>query len=97
MSTAEPQMSTSNQDPRPPGLDVLKEYPRRGNLQQFRLTKVTTFTYKRCNKEKTSKLVATEDGNWENLMCNGCYGFCCEGGSSSAPRLVREQCSQSTS
>ncbi|KAK4170894.1 hypothetical protein QBC36DRAFT_150857, partial [Triangularia setosa] len=55
-------------------LDVLKEYPLRGTLQQFRLIKVRAFTCNRCNKEKKSKLVATEDGNWENLMCNGCYG-----------------------
>lgn len=72
MSTVE--MTTSNQDAKLSQLDVLKEYPLRGALQQFRLIKITTFTCDRCKQEKTSKLVATEDGNWENLMCNGCCG-----------------------
>ncbi|KAK4040947.1 hypothetical protein C8A01DRAFT_15251 [Parachaetomium inaequale] len=77
-------MATDNQDPKPSQLDVLKEFPPRGALQQFRLVKVTTFTCKRCSQEKTSKLVVTEDGNWENLMCNGCYGFLLKEGSAPA-------------
>jgi hypothetical protein len=68
------EITTSNQGAKPSQLDVLKEFPPRGALQQFRLVKVTTFTCKRCNQEKTSKLVVTEDGDWEALMCNGCHG-----------------------
>ena len=64
----------SSQDAKLSRPDVLREYPLRGVLQQFRLIKVTTFTCNRCNREKTSKLVATTDGNWQNLICNGCYG-----------------------
>jgi hypothetical protein len=79
MPTAE--TTASDQDANPPPLDVLKEFPMRGHLQQFRLAKVTKFTCDRCNKEKTSKLVVTKDGNWEKLMCNGCYGFLLKDGS----------------
>lgn len=72
MSTA----AASDQDVKPPPFGVLKEYPIRGGaLQQFRLAKITTFTCDRCTKEKTSRLVVTKDGNWERLLCNGCYGF----------------------
>jgi hypothetical protein len=75
MATVE--MATGNEDAtgKPSQLEVLKEYPARGALQQFRLTKATKFTCSRCNKDKTAKLVVTKDGNWESLMCNGCYGF----------------------
>lgn len=75
MSTVD--MATSSQDAtgKPSELEVLKEYPSRGSLQQFRLTKATKFTCNRCNKEKTAKLVTTKNGDWEKLMCNGCYGF----------------------
>jgi hypothetical protein len=75
MATVE--MATGNEDAagKSSRLEVLKEYPARGALQQFRLTKVTKFTYSRYNKDKTAKLVVTKDGNWESLMCNGCYGF----------------------
>lgn len=51
-----------------------KVYPPRGNLQQYRLAKTRTFTCNRCKKEKTSKLVATQDSEEDALMCNGCYG-----------------------
>ncbi|KAK4444583.1 hypothetical protein QBC34DRAFT_442389 [Podospora aff. communis PSN243] len=56
-------------------LNVVKEFPPFGNLQQYRLAKVTTFTCDRCTKQKTSKLVVTKDGDWETLLCNGCYGW----------------------
>jgi len=68
-------MSTSNQDSKPAHLDVVNEYPQRGDLQQFRLSKVTTFTCDRCGKQKTAKLVAIKHGDWNALVCNGCYGW----------------------
>ena len=67
-------LGESNQNAKLSRPGVLREYPLRGALRQFRLIKVTTFTCNRCNREKTSKLVATTDGDWQNLMCNGCYG-----------------------
>jgi hypothetical protein len=72
MATVE--MATGNEDAagKPSHLEVLKEYPARGALQQFRLTKGTKCTCSRCNKDKTAKLVVIKDGNWESLMCNGC-------------------------
>lgn len=68
-------MTTNNQSTKPSYLDVIKEYPRRGHLQQFRLSKVATFTCDRCTQEKTAKLVAIKHGDWNTLVCNGCYGL----------------------
>ena len=70
-------MTTASQDAKLTelGVAVVKEYPPRGDLQQFRLTKATTFACNRCSKQKTSKLVAAENGNWDTFLCNGCYGF----------------------
>ncbi|KAK5657561.1 hypothetical protein OQA88_3134 [Cercophora sp. LCS_1] len=60
---------------KPTDFDVVKEYPQRGHLQQFRLAKVTTFMCDRCSKQKTAKLVAVKHGDWNVLVCNGCYGW----------------------
>jgi formylmethanofuran dehydrogenase subunit E len=82
MSTAETATAASDEDVKTPQFEVLKEYPLRGGgVQQFRLTKVTTFTCNRCGREKTSRLVVSKDGNREKLMCNGCYGFLLKDGS----------------
>jgi len=56
-------------------LDVVKHYPPQGSLRQYRLAKATSFTCGRCRGDKTAKLVATVDGAWEPLLCNGCYGW----------------------
>jgi len=63
-----------NENLGPPG-EVVKVYPPRGPWTQYRLAATTTFHCTRCKKQKTAKLVATRDGRWENLLCNGCYGF----------------------
>ncbi|KAK4207880.1 hypothetical protein QBC37DRAFT_432797 [Rhypophila decipiens] len=56
---------------------IVKESPARGNLQQFRLDKVATFTCARCTGTKTAKLVAVREGDWTGggFLCNGCYGW----------------------
>ena len=56
------------------GSQVVKAYPRRGSLEQFRLSKASEFVCFRCHQKKTAKLVAT-CGSWQQLMCNGCYGY----------------------
>ena len=53
---------------------VVKEYPKRGPLQQFRCASLSTFTCRRCRGEKKSKLVVTCFGDWSCLLCNACYG-----------------------
>ncbi|KAF8422223.1 hypothetical protein EV426DRAFT_606579 [Tirmania nivea] len=58
----------------PPG-EVVKVYPQRGPWTQYRLAASTTFTCTRCKKQKKAKLVAIKETQWENLLCNGCYGF----------------------
>lgn len=69
------EMATDSEGIKPSQLDVIKEYPPRGALQQFRLGKVATFTCDRCSQQKTAKLVATKHGDWGTFVCNGCYGW----------------------
>ncbi|KAK0707268.1 hypothetical protein B0H67DRAFT_307113 [Lasiosphaeris hirsuta] len=85
-------MTTGNQNNKPSQFDVIKEFPPRGALQQFRLDKVTTFSCNRCGKQKTAKLVATKYGDWSSLVCNSCYGWLLSNSAqgpsqSSGPRL----------
>lgn len=54
--------------------DIIKTYPKRGPLQQYRLGTICSFSCFRCGQEKTSKLVTVANGSWANLLCNGCYG-----------------------
>jgi hypothetical protein len=54
--------------------EVVKTYPQRGPLQQYRLAAATGFICSRCGIGKTSKLVSTVQGDWDRLLCNGCYG-----------------------
>ena len=53
---------------------VVKTYPPRGPLQQYRLAASTSFLCSRCGTGKTSKLATTVQADWERLLCNGCYG-----------------------
>ncbi len=55
--------------------EVVKTYPPRGPLQQYRLAASTSFLCSRCGIGKTSKLVTTVQADWERLLCNGCYGY----------------------
>ncbi len=54
--------------------EVIKTYPQRGPLQQYRLAASTSFLCFRCGISKTSKLVSTVQVDWDRLLCNGCYG-----------------------
>jgi len=53
---------------------VIKTYPRRGPLQQFRFADGTAFTCFRCGDTKKSKLITVYGGDWSKRLCNGCYG-----------------------
>lgn len=59
---------------RPVATEIIKEYPQRGPIQQFRLTTLTSFHCFRCGEVKKSKLLVVYDGDWDRLLCNGCYG-----------------------
>jgi hypothetical protein len=54
--------------------EFVKTYPQRGPLQQYRLATSTSFLCARCGTGKTSRLVCTVQGDWDRLLCNGCYG-----------------------
>jgi len=43
-------------------------------MQQHRLQKATAFRCFRCGQTKTAELVTIYGGNWEQALCNGCYG-----------------------
>jgi predicted RNA-binding Zn-ribbon protein involved in translation (DUF1610 family) len=57
-----------------PPSKIVKTFPPKGTLQQFRLEKLHEFECSRCRALKKSKLVVVEDGDWTKLLCNGCYG-----------------------
>jgi hypothetical protein len=57
-----------------PPFAIIKTYPVRGPLQQYRLERSYTFHCFRCAGSKTSKLIGTYSGDWERAICNGCYG-----------------------
>jgi hypothetical protein len=59
----------------PPPEKIIKEFPREGDLQLFRLEKLHEFQCVRCQAKKKSKLVAVQAGDWSKLLCNGCYGL----------------------
>ena len=54
--------------------NIIKKYPKRGFYQQYRYEKVVTFKCKNCKKDKTSKLVIVIKDDWNQIICNGCYG-----------------------
>ena len=53
---------------------LIKTYPRRGPLQQFRFAEGTAYTCFRCGITKKSKLISVYSGDWSRKLCNGCYG-----------------------
>ena len=61
-------------DMEPVPANVIKSYPQRGPLQQFRFAKSTAFRCLRCGASKKSKLVTIYTGSWSKRLCNGCYG-----------------------
>lgn len=58
----------------PPPDEIVKVYPERGAMQQFRLQASVPFSCFRCNEVKKSKLVVLHKGKWDRIICNGCYG-----------------------
>jgi len=53
---------------------VVRTYPPRGPLQQFRFAEATAFQCFRCGQSKKSKLITIYNGDWSKRLCNGCYG-----------------------
>jgi len=60
--------------PLPVPSSVVKQYPSRGPMQQFRLKEATAFRCFRCGAPKTSKLITVYGQDWSRRLCNGCYG-----------------------
>lgn len=53
---------------------IVKTYPPRGPLQQYRLAHGAAFRCFRCGQTKTSRLITVYNGDWQKRLCNGCYG-----------------------
>ena len=53
---------------------IIKEYPSRGPLKQYRFDKSISFACFRCGQTKTSKLITIYNEDWSQRLCNGCYG-----------------------
>jgi hypothetical protein len=58
----------------PPLQPVIKSYPPRGPLQQYRLTAPAAFVCFRCHHPKKSRLWSLYKSDWSHALCNGCYG-----------------------
>ena len=54
--------------------EIVKTYPAKGSLQQFRMSELNAFDCCQCGKSKRSKLVTVRHGDEDELLCNGCYG-----------------------
>ena len=55
--------------------NIAKKYGgKKGIYQQYRYEKTVNFNCHNCKKNKISKLITIVDNNWENIICNGCYG-----------------------
>jgi len=53
---------------------IVKEYPSRGPLCQFRFENSISFKCFRCGQSKISKLITIYNKSWNRRLCNGCYG-----------------------
>lgn len=53
---------------------VVKSFPENRNMQLVRLRNPAEFHCSRCKATKKSHLLAVVAGNWDELLCNGCYG-----------------------
>lgn len=60
--------------PLPVPSSIVKQYPSRGPMQQFRFKEATAFRCFRCGSTKTSKLIVVYGQDWNRRLCNGCYG-----------------------
>jgi predicted SprT family Zn-dependent metalloprotease len=59
------------------GENIEKIYPKKGNLQMVKYTKIISFSCGRCEKQIQSKSRAESiNAKGEKVfLCNGCYGF----------------------
>lgn len=57
-----------------PRYTVIRDYPPRGPMHQYRLDQSVAFQCFRCGRAKKSRLVTVYSENWYTLLCNGCYG-----------------------
>ena len=55
--------------------EIVKTYPQRGAMQQFRITELSAFHCFKCGQSKKSRLVVVYENDWNRLLCNGCYGW----------------------
>lgn len=53
---------------------IIKDYPPRGPLKQYRFDKSISFSCFRCGQSKVSKLITIYNNDWTKRICNGCYG-----------------------
>lgn len=58
----------------PPRNKITKKFPAYGALRLYRLADPVDFHCHRCRTAKTSKNLATSDGDWSKPVCNACYG-----------------------
>lgn len=56
--------------------DLIKAYPARGPLRQYRFKEAIAFDCFRCGelKSKKSKLITIYAEDWNQRLCNACYG-----------------------
>ena len=54
--------------------EIIKSYPTRGPLQQYRFATATAFNCFRCGTSKRAKLITIYADDWSRRLCNGCYG-----------------------
>ena len=53
---------------------VMKTFAPIGNMQLMRFKAATEFCCSRCKTFQKAKLAAIVAGDWNQLVCNGCYG-----------------------
>lgn len=69
--------SDDSQGRLPRQYEVEKVFPRCNQLRLRRLVKRVVFNCDRCSGQKSSKLVAFAQDQYDKPVCNGCYGNLC--------------------
>ena len=64
----------SSREVQPAPSAIVKTYPPRGPMQQYRFAESTAFDCFRCGQAKKSKLITVYRQDWSRRLCNGCYG-----------------------
>ena len=52
---------------------VIKRFPEQGDTQLVCLRVVAKFECSQCQTTKHAKVLAVISGDWNRLLCNGCY------------------------